>query len=340
MERRARIAVDATGGDFAPEEVVKGAVAAAQQRDVEVILVGPSALLESELRMNGGPEKGVRCVEASELIREGEPPASAVRRRPNSAIVVATKLVRAGEADAVLSAGPSGATTVAAVQHLGMVEGMERPAIGSTLGSFAPGVLLMDLGANVDCKPYHMVSFAIAGTVYARRFLKIADPTVALLSTGAEEGKGNEVVREAYALLKKSGVNFVGNLEGSDILERKANVVLCDGFVGNVLLKFYESVGDRALEWIMVKLRRNPPARVLARAAFNRLFPISKMSYEGEEEGSGILWGINGVVRIAHGACRAPHIMHGIASAKNAVRLDIVGGLKEELARVQPDANI
>lgn len=340
MERRVKIAVDATGGDFAPEEIVRGAVAAAQQRDVEVILVGPSGLLESELRKNEGPKRGIRCVEATEVIREEEPPASAVRRRPNSAIVVGTKLVRAGEADGVVSAGPSGATTVAAVQHLGMIEGMERPAIGSTLGSFAPGVLLMDLGANVDCRPHHMVSFAVAGTVYARKFLRITDPTVALLSTGAEEGKGNEVVREAYALLKKSGLNFVGNVEGSEILERKANVILCDGFVGNVLLKFYESVGDRALEWIMAKLRRNPPARVLARAAFNRLFPISKMSYEGEEEGSGILWGVNGVVRIAHGACRASHILHGIASARNAVKLDIVASLKEELARARRDASI
>lgn len=340
MKKRIRIAVDATGGDYAPGEVIRGAVAAARERDVDVILVGPMEVLEAEVRKNGGPGAGVRCVPATEAIKEGESPASAVRRKPNSSVVVATKLVKSGEADAVVSAGPSGATAVSAVQHLGMLEGMERPAIGGTLGSFAPGVLLMDLGANVDSKPYHLVSFAVAGSVYARKFLKISSPTVGLLSTGAEEGKGNELVREAYALLKESGLNFIGNVEGSDILKRKANVIVCDGFVGNVLLKFYESVGDRVYEWIREKLRRHPPLRALARLTFDRLFPISKMSYEGEMEGSGILWGVNGVVRIAHGACRASHILHGIASARNAVELDVVGSLKEELARLRTEAKV
>ena len=178
-----------------------------------------------------------------------------------------------------------------------------------------------------------MLAFAVAGSVFAREFLNIANPTIGLLSTGTEEGKGNELVREGYLLLKNSGLNFVGNMEGNDILTGKANVVVCDGFVGNVLLKFYESIGEYAVGWMRGKLKRNPPLSMIAKLLFNRVLPLKKMSYEGEEEGSGILWGVNGVVRIAHGACRAPHIVHGISGARKAVEADIVGRLRPELAR-------
>jgi glycerol-3-phosphate acyltransferase PlsX len=161
-----------------------------------------------------------------------------------------------------------------------------------------------------------------------------------LLSTGAEEGKGNELVREGYHLLKDSGVNFVGNVEGSDILTGKANVVVCDGFVGNVLLKFYESIGEYALGWMRHKLRRHPPLSWMVKLAFDRVLPIAKLSYEGEEAGSGILWGVNGIVRVAHGACRASHIAHGIAGAKKAVMADIIGILKPELERFKREGKL
>ena len=333
--RRARVAVDAMGGDYAPDEIVKGAVLAARKGDVEIILVGPMDVLEAELAKHDYSGLPIRCVEAPEVIAEGESPASAVRRKPNSSIVVATKLLKSGDADAMISAGSSGAVTVSAVQHLGTLEGMERPAIGGTFGSFAPNVLLMDLGANVDCKPYQLLAFAVAGSVFAREFLNIPSPTIGLLSTGTEEGKGNQLVREGYLLLKNSGLNFVGNMEGNDILTGKANVVVCDGFVGNVLLKFYESIGEYAVGWMRGKLKRNPPLSVMAKLLFNRVLPLKKMSYEGEEEGSGILWGVNGVVRIAHGACRASHIVHGISGARKGVEADIVGRLRPELARLK-----
>jgi len=229
---------------------------------------------------------------------------------------------------------------VSAIQYLGMVEGVERPAIGGTLGSFAPNTVLMDFGANVDCKPHQFLSFAIAGSVFAKKFLNIANPTVGLLSTGIEEGKGNEVVREAYPLLKDSGLNFIGNIEGCDIFSGKANVIVCDGFVGNVVLKFYESLGDHALNYMKRKLKKYPPLSGMATLLFNRLFPVTKMSYEGEEKGGGILWGVNGIVRIAHGASRAPHIACAIASARKAVEADIVGCLKSELAKFQKEGKL
>lgn len=341
VSKKVRIAVDAMGGDYAPEEIIKGAVLAAQKGDVEIALVGPIDILEKEIaKCNSSASLPIRCVQASDVVKEGESPALAVRRKPNCSIAVATKLVKAGEADAVVGAGSSGAVAVSAIQYLGMVEGVERPAIGGTLGSFAPNTVLMDFGANVDCKPHQLLSFAIAGSVFAKKFLNIANPTVGLLSTGTEEGKGNEVVREAYPLLKDSGLNFIGNIEGSDIFSGKANVIVCDGFVGNVILKFYESLGDHALNYMKWKLKKYPPLSVIARLLFNRLFPVTKMSYEGEEKGGGILWGVNGVVRISHGASRAPHIACAISSARKAIEADIVGCLKSELAKFQKESKL
>ena len=341
VSKKVRIAVDAMGGDYAPEEIIKGAVLAAQKGYVEIALVGPVDILKKEVaRCNSSASLPIRCVQASDVIKEGESPALAIRRKPNCSIAVATKLVKAGEADAVVGAGSSGAVAVSAIQYLGMVEGVERPAIGGTLGSFAPNTVLMDFGANVDCKPHQFLSFAIAGSVFAKKFLNIANPTVGLLSTGTEEGKGNEVVREAYPLLKDSGLNFIGNIEGCDIFSGKANVIVCDGFVGNVILKFYESLGDHALNYMKRKLKKYPPLSGMATLLFNRLFPVTKMSYEGEEKGGGILWGVNGIVRISHGASRAPHIACAIASARKAVEADIVGCLKSELAKFQKEGKL
>jgi len=338
VSKRIRIAVDAMGGDHAPEEIIEGAVLAAQKDGVEITLVGPTDILEKELaKYDFSGNLPIRCVHASDVIREGEPPALSVRRKPNCSIVVATKLVKAGEADAVVSAGSSGAVAVSAIQYLGMIDGVERPAIGAPLSSFANNVVLMDLGANVDCKPYQLLSFAIAGSVYAKNLFNIDSPKVAILSTGAEEGKGNELVREGYTLLKNSGLNFIGNIEGSEIVTGKANVIVCDGFVGNVLIKFYESLGTYALVWVQRKLRRYPPLGSIAKLFFNSLFPVSKLSYEGEEAGGGILWGIDGVVRIAHGSCRAKDIAHAIASARNTAEADIVGCLKLESAKLKKE---
>jgi glycerol-3-phosphate acyltransferase PlsX len=237
----------------------------------------------------------------------------------------------------VVSAGSSGATAASAIVYLGMIEGLSRPAIAAPLSGFAPNVILVDIGGNVDCKPYQFLSFAIAGSVYAKKLFKIANPTVGLISTGVEEGKGSEAVREAYTLFKNSGLNFIGNIEGSDVVSGRANVVVCDGFVGNVLIKFYESLGIYALDFIKRKLGKYPLAGSIAKILFNKIFPVTRLAYEGEEEGGGILWGVDGVVRVTHGACRAPHIAHAIASARNTVNADIIGSLKSELAKFRAE---
>ena len=329
-----RVAVDAMGGDYAPEETVKGAVLAAQKDDVEVFLVGISDTLKQELAKyeltNGS---SVHIVGASDFIRENESPVDVIRRRPNCSVAVAAKMVKSGEADALLSAGSSGAAAISAIQYIGMLDGVYRPAIVGSLGSFASNTVMVDLGANVDCKPQQFLTFAVAGSVYAKKFLNIADPKIALLSMGSEETKGSEAVREAYSLLKNSGLNFIGNIEGGDILKGKANVIVCDGFVGNVLLKFFESIGGHAQVWTERKLKKHPPVRALARLLFKKLFPATKISSETEKQGGGILWGVAGVVKIAHGASRAPQIADAIQSAKEAVKAGVVESMKLELAK-------
>jgi glycerol-3-phosphate acyltransferase PlsX len=242
-------------------------------------------------------------------------------------------MVKSGEADALLSAGSSGAAAISAIQYIGMLDGVYRPAIVGSLGSFASNTVMVDLGANVDCKPHQFLTFAIAGSVYAKKFLNIADPKIALLSMGSEETKGSEAVREAYSLLKNSGLNFIGNIEGGDILKGKANVIVCDGFVGNVLLKFFESIGGHAQVWTERKLKKHPPVRALAGLLFKKLFPATKISSETEKQGGGILWGVAGVVKIAHGASRAPQIADAIQSAKEAVKAGVVESMKLELAK-------
>ena len=322
------------GGDYAPEEIVKGAVLAAQKGDIEIFLVGPTSILEKELArykfVNGS---SIHVVKASAVIKENESPVVVVRNKPDCSVVVAAKMVKSGEADALVSAGSSAATAVSAIQFIGMVEGVCRPAIVGPLGSFAPNTVMVDLGANVDCKPHQFLNFAIAGSVYAKKFLNITDPKIALLSTGSEEGKGNEAVREAYSLLKNSGLNFVGNIEGNDILRGKANVIVCDGFAGNVLLKFYESIADHARDWTEQKLKKYPLSGILVNLLFNKLFPTTKISTEAEKRGGGILWGVDGVVRIAHGASQAPRIAGAIESAKEAVKAGVIEVLKSELAK-------
>lgn len=321
------------GGDYAPEEVVKGAVLAAQKKDVEIFLVGSAELLEKELSRHGSRNGSlIHLVGADGFINENESPVVVIRNKPDCSVAVAAKMVKAGQADALVSAGSSAAAAISAIQFMGTLDGVYRPAIVGSLGSFAPNTVMVDLGANVDCKAHQFLAFAVAGSVYAKKFLNIADPKIALLSTGAEESKGSLAVREAYRILERSGLNFIGNIEGNEVLGGKANVIVCDGFVGNIVLKFYESIGGHARDWTELKLKKNPPLRALMRLAFNRLFQATKISNETETQGGGILWGVDGVVRIAHGASRAPQIANAIESAKQAVRAGVIESLKSELA--------
>ena len=323
-----RIAVDGMGGDYAPEEVVKGAVIGARDYKVQVILVGPEERMKQELAKQDLSGAEIEVVHAGEYLEEGEPPAYALRQKRDASIAVATKLVREGKADAVISAGPTGGVVAAALYILGTIEGMSRPVAGGPFLGFAPNTLMLDLGTNVDCQPYQFLDFAIVGTVYARKMLGIANPTVALLSVGAEEGKGNEVVKESYPLFQKCGLNFIGNVEGYDIPSGKANVIICDGFVGNIVVKFCESLGKAFAGWLEEK--------VSGKLAENEIKEITegllRATNAADVSGGGPLWAVNGVACVSHGRSRHQEIAKTIEQAKLAVERDLVGTVKAELA--------
>jgi len=331
-----RVAVDAMGGDYAPEEIVKGAVMAAREYGTGITLVGPVEKLEKELAKHDCSGVNIDIVNTDEYLMEGEHPAYALRQKRRASILVATKLVREGKADAVVGAGPTGGVVAAALQVLGTLEGIARPVAGGPVLGFAPSTVLMDCGGNVDCRPDQLLDFAIVGTVYARKMLHIENPTVALLSIGAEEGKGNEVVRESYSLLKQSGLNFIGNVEGYDIPSGRANVIICDGFTGNIVVKFGEALGRKIGQWLQDKLAGKLPEKDVKGVIADLLLATNV----ADASGGGPLWAVNGVACVAHGRSRASEITKTIGQAKLAVELNLVDSLKAELAAARSKLKI
>ena len=323
-----RIAVDGMGGDYAPEEIVKGTVIAAREYGVQIALVGPSDLMNQELAKHDLSGAEIEVVHAGEYLVEGEPPAYALRQKRDASVAVATKLVRDGKADAVVSAGPTGGVVAAALYILGTIAEMSRPVAGGPFLGFAPDTLMLDLGTNVDCQPYQLLDFAIMGTVYAQKMMNIPNPTVALLSVGAEEGKGNEVVKESYPLFQKCGLNFIGNVEGYDIPSGKANVIICDGFVGNIVVKFCESLGKTIADWLEKNIRDKLAEKEVKEITEGLL----RATNAADVRGGGPLWAVNGVACVSHGRSRHEEIAKTIEQAKLAVEQDLVGTLKAELS--------
>ena len=331
MANRIKVAIDAMGGDNAPGEIVKGSVAAARELDVEIILVGTKADIEAELGKEDTAGLAVSIVEATDIIKDGEEPAFAVMRKPNSSVALAARMVKDGKADAMISAGSTGALMVAGLQYVGALPGVERPMVGGAFLQLSPKTVVLDLGANVGCQPYHLVDFAVAGTVYSRIYLGIEKPRVGLLNVGAEEGKGNDMVKEAYPMLQQSGLNFIGNVEGMDIPFGRADVIVCDGFVGNILVKFCEGLGRVVSKWLGNELKGKIPEAELEKTTGTLYHLMSP----GVAIGGGPLWGVDGVVAVAHGASRAAQITGTINQAKLAVESGFVGQLKAELQKVK-----
>ncbi len=335
--QRVRVAIDAMGGDYAPEEIVKGAVAAAEKDDIKVSRGGPNYGIKPELDKYDISHLPVHHVNAKDVIQEGKHPALAVRRKPNSSIAIATKMVKAGEADGLLGATATGALVTSAIRFLGMIDGVERPVIGSVLSSIAPKTAIFDLGANTDCKPHHLVTFAIVGSVYARIFLDVANPTVALLNIGKEESKGNRLVQETYPLLEESGLNFIGSVEGSGILSGQANVIVCDGFVGNAILKLSESgvviIGD----YLMRKVGSYPIIGRFLKGKIKKF--MTSLSLPNSITG-GLIWGIDGIAFKIHGHSRAADVADKLAQLKMAVEGDVVNCLKSELVKIRKKLNL
>jgi len=328
------IAVDASGGDYAPHEIVKGAVKAAQEYEVEVALVGRKKVLHV-LAGRHLQKHGLTIVEASQTIGPHESPMKAIRSKPNSSIVVGVNLVKDGKASAFVSAGNTGAVLGAALFSLGKVEGIERPAIACIM-DITPStpVLLIDAGANVDCRPNHLVQFARMGAIYSQHVLGISSPRIGLLSVGEEETKGNQLVQESYQLLKKAkNINFIGNVEGHDILKVTTDVVVTDGFTGNIVLKTIEGLSDTFLGSVrqvghVISSAYHFRGRDLLRDIGLSSW-VNRIDYR--EHGGACLLGVNGNIIIAHGRSQAKTIKSAIGIAKHMAEEGISQVIKEEI---------
>ncbi len=326
-----RIALDAVGGDFGLTPNIEGAIQAANAFGVELILAGPAAQIRTELSARGISEGDPRfqIADAPEVVGMDEEPAQGCRSKPNSSIMIAAQLCREGKAAGFVSAGNSGATMVAALMHLKRVPGVLRPAIACPVPTPKGVTILLDSGANVDCKPWHLVQFAMMGALFARLVYGISEPTVGLLSIGEEEGKGNDLAKEAFPLLKSSGVNFFGCVEGRDVPAGKTDVVVCDGFVGNVLIKTMEGTAMAMMSQLKGELMsswRYKIATLALRGPLSRL--KRKMSYD--EYGGAPLIGVNGVAIVSHGSSNA----RAIANALRVAAKTAEAGLPEELKKV------
>lgn len=317
--KRLRIAVDAMGGDKAPGEIVQGALDAAREYGIEVVLVGPKDRISAEVQRRGGVP-GITIRHAPDIIGNDEAPVAAVRRKKQSTVVVGMELVRQGQADGFLSAGSTGALLAGGVFVLGRLKGIDRPAYGVALPTRKGGsVLLLDTGLSVDNRPEHLLQFAVMGHVYAQHVLGVTAPRVALLNNGAEADKGNAVTKAAYELLNQTqGLGFVGNIEGRDIPAGVADVVIADGFVGNITLKVFEGVALALLGMVKDALTSSPMAKLgamLARPALKRL--AKKLDY-AETGGAPILGLVAPVVK-CHGSSNARAIKNGIGVLRNLI---------------------
>lgn len=325
-----RVAVDAMGGDHAPQVVVSGAVAAARELGVEILLVGPEAQTRRELGQHRTASCSLEIVDAPEIIEMHEQPAMALRRKKRASIVVAIEQLRAGRAEAVVSAGHTGAAMGAALLGLGRIPGVDRPAIAAVMPTTGehPAILL-DAGATVDCKPRHLLQFALMGAIYANRVLGIDAPRVGILSNGTEEGKGNELTIHTMALLRESGLNFIGNLEARDFFTGAAHVVVCDGFVGNVTMKFGESLALAIRDIVKAELRgiRGQVLKLYLAPLAGRVRRMWRQ-IDYREIGGAPLLGINGVCVIAHGSSNARAI-------RNAIRVAMEGATYHFVEEIQ-----
>ncbi|MEO0352821.1 MAG: phosphate acyltransferase PlsX [Cyanobacteria bacterium P01_A01_bin.15] len=332
---QARIAVDAMGGDYAPAEIVAGAIRAKEELDVEVLLVGDPEKIKASV---ADPDslRRIEIVPAEGTIEMHEEPLSALRKKRKASINVAMDMVKKGRADAVVSAGHSGAAMAAALLRLGRIKGIDRPAIGAVFPTVVAGkpVLILDVGANVDCRSKFLEQFALMGSVYSEYAFGAKNPRVGLLNIGEEPSKGNDVAVQVHQTLSESNiVNFVGNAEGRDLLSGNFDVIVCDGFVGNVLLKFAEAVGEAAFNILREELPRGILGKLGVLILKGNLKRI-KQRLDHAEHGGALLLGVNGVAVISHGSSNAPSIFNAIRLSKEAVDNGVIGHIQDQYQRV------
>jgi glycerol-3-phosphate acyltransferase PlsX len=327
-----RIAVDAMGGDHAPRSIIDGALAAARHQDLGLLLAGPADMIRAELeRHPDAAQFSIRVLPAPDVIDMAEPPAAALRRKPRSSIRVAADAVANGEASALVSAGHTGATVVCAHGAFGMLPGVDRPALAATIPSGDRLGVLLDVGANVECRASHLLHFAAMGAVYAKISLGIERPRIGLLSIGEEESKGTGVIRDAHQLLKASSLNFIGNVEAREVYKGNADVIVCDGFTGNIALKTSEGLVDTVDRLLGEELSRTFSGMVgslLSRRAFRRF----RRRLDYSEYGGAPLLGVAGVCFVCHGRSSAKAIRNAILMAHRFSTAGFLQRVEQEIA--------
>ena len=332
-----RIAIDAMGGDYAPFETVKGAILAALEykEDVSVVLIGDEAAINENLSMEKSKFPDIKIVHTSEKIEMHESPTRALKSKPNSSISIGANLQKSGEIDAFVSVGNTGAVYASSLMTLGRIKGVRRPTIGTIMPAETKETVIFDIGANPNCRPLDLLQFAIMGSIYVEQIFGWKDPKVGLLNIGEEQSKGNELSLESYDLLKNNLPNFYGNVEGGDILKGKVDVVVCDGFVGNIILKF----GESFYQLLKVKVEQNLKNRPFAKLGALMMMPALKglrKDIDYQEYGGVPLLGANGVSIIGHGHSSRVAIKNAVRVARKTVKEKI----NEHIAQKIKESNI
>lgn len=332
MSETVRVAVDAMGGDNAPEEIVKGAVQAVQaEKDIKVFLVGRQDAVNAELAKYTYDKEKIEVVHAEEVIEMAEPPVNAIRKKKQSSLVIGMNMIKHQEADAIVTAGSTGATLVGGQVLVGRIKGIERPPLAPLVPTEKGVSLLIDCGANVDARPSHLVQFAQIGSIYMENIVGIKNPRVAILNIGAEEEKGNQLVKETFPLLKECpGINFIGSIEAREIPHGGADVIVCEAFAGNIVLKLYEGVAATLLskvkEGLMSSLRSKIGALLIKPALKQTL-----KSFDASQYGGAPLLGLNGLVVKTHGSAKAIDVKNSILQCVTFKQQDINGKIKEHI---------
>ena len=331
-----RIALDALGGDFGATPNVLGALEAAKRLDAEIILVGDQTVIRRELTALGHSDlpKNISVVNAPDVIDMGADPAREVRAKKTASIVVCAELVHKGQADAFVSAGHSGAAMVAALLRMGRIKGVLRPAIATPMPTYEGVSLLLDGGANADCRPIHLMQFAVMGSAYMEKVFDVKDPSVGILSIGEEETKGNHLVKCTVPHMREIGVNFKGTVEGRDVNTGETDVIVCDGFVGNIVLKMAEGLAKTLLNMIKREIKKRPLA-VCGALLSKRAFKAVKDHTNPDNYGGAPLLGVNGVAIISHGKSNDVAIFNALKTAKKLVQKDFIGDVGQKIAALK-----
>ena len=325
-----RVAIDVMGGDHAPEVPVKGAILAARNIGAKVFVVGDPDQVAPELEKYDTSDLDLTLIPSEGYIKDAEAPATALRQKPKASILVATELVKRDMADAVVSMGSTGGSMAAAVVILGTIDGIDRPAIGGPIVGSAPKQTILDLGSNIDCRASQLLGFGVLGSVFNKLLLNVENPRIGVLSVGSEDGKGNALSKETSDLFKKSGLNFIGNIEGNDLVTGKADVVVCDGFVGNILLKLVEGLGQGLAKNLEGFLKDKIPSDQIV-ALIQRLYEENNVV---ASRGGGPIFGVNGVSIIGHGSSSSETIERAVSLAKMCVETRLIQEMNNQVPLV------